>query len=113
MTHVHLASTLGLSHRPTRTIALPLSLVRPFGPWAALAVALLSAALSFGAEPFRKTYDIPAGLAERTLKAFSVQSGLEVVFVSRTVGQTRTNAVKGNLSAREPSITFSTAPGWS
>lgn len=65
-----------------------------------LLAALLPAAL-LAAEPVKKSYDIPAGVAEQTLKTFSAQSGLEVLFATKTAGKTGTNAVKGEFTAAE------------
>ena len=48
-----------------------------------------------------RTYDIPAGIAEQTLKTFSAQSGCEVLFATKTVGKTATNAVRGDFTAAE------------
>ena len=42
-----------------------------------------------------KSFDLPAGVAEFTLKSFSAQSGLEVVFETKTVVKIRTRAVHG------------------
>ncbi len=66
----------------------------------ALALSLASSGLR-AAEAVEKAYDIPAGVAEQTLKTFSAQSGLEVLFATRTVGRTVTNPVTGTLTARE------------
>src|SRR5688572_16464499 len=46
-------------------------------------------------------FDIPAGEAERTLKQFATQSGLEVLYSTEAARGVRTNAVKGRLIARE------------
>ena len=45
-----------------------------------------------------KTFDLRADIAENSLKAFSTQSGNEVIFSTADVGKTRTNAVKGDYS---------------
>jgi len=42
-----------------------------------------------------KSFDLPAGLAEFTLKSFASQAGLEVVFETKTVAGIQTRAVKG------------------
>ncbi len=69
--------------------------------WFALfVIPALSLALT-AAEPVKKNYDIPAGVAEQTLKAFSTQSELEVLFATKTAGKTPTNAIRGELTARE------------
>lgn len=56
---------------------------------------------AFAAESAKTAYDLPADRAEKSLKQFSSQSGLEVLFPTRTVGRTHTNAVRGELTARE------------
>lgn len=66
---------------------------------AALACCLAFSA--FAAAPSKKPFDVPAGLAEESLKRFSAQSGLEVLFVSDRVANVRTNAVKGDFTPRE------------
>lgn len=66
-----------------------------------LSLALLLASALPGQDPTRKIYAISAGLAEQSLKEFAAQSGHEVIFASRTVGKTRTNEVRGSLTARE------------
>lgn len=52
-------------------------------------------------EAGKRTYDIPAGTAEQTLKTFSAQSGFEVLFATKTAGKTTTNVVRGHLTAAE------------
>ncbi|HRP04491.1 MAG TPA: TonB-dependent receptor plug domain-containing protein, partial [Opitutaceae bacterium] len=49
----------------------------------------------------RKPYNIPAGPAEQSLKTFSTQSGLDVLFATKTVGKVQTNATKGEFTALE------------
>ena len=46
-------------------------------------------------------FDLPTDDAERSLKRFSAQSGLEVLFVSETAANVRTNAVKGEYAPWE------------
>lgn len=46
-------------------------------------------------------FDVPAGPAERALKAFAKQAELEVIFVTETAVGVRTNAVKGAYTPRE------------
>ena len=48
-----------------------------------------------------QSFDIPAGEAERTLKEFATQSGLEVLYSTDAARGVRTKAVKGRLVARE------------
>jgi hypothetical protein len=49
----------------------------------------------------RKAYDLPADDADRALRRFSEQSGIQVIFPSETVRNVRANGVQGNLTARE------------
>lgn len=48
-----------------------------------------------------KSFDLPGDVAEGSLKKFATQSGLEVLFATRTVGRVPTNAVRGDLAPRE------------
>jgi outer membrane receptor protein involved in Fe transport len=69
-----------------------------------LSQALLGVCLlcSLGAaEPPRNRFDISAGPAESTLKAYAAQSGREVIFSSATTRSVRTNPVVGSYSADE------------
>ena len=59
------------------------------------------AAAAVAAETVTKSFDIPANSADKTLRLFSVQSGVEVVFGTATAAQVRTNAVKGDYAPRE------------
>lgn len=79
----------------------PLPLLRRFRG-AALATAC--APLTLGAiaeEAARKNYAIPAGPAVETLKAFTQQSGEQIVYPVEAVQNVRTNAVNGEFSARD------------
>jgi len=67
----------------------------------AVAMLLLGAPLARGAEAVRKRYDLPADAAERSLRRFSVQSGLPVVFPTEVVEGIRTTTVRGEYSAHE------------
>ena len=66
--------------------------------WLLIAIFSIS---SRAAESAKKSFDLPADAAERSLKAFSTQSGLEVLFVTEATQNVRTNAVKGNFTPRE------------
>lgn len=63
-------------------------------PTLACAVALL------GADE-QRDFDVPADLAERSLKRFSEQASREVVFLTKVVTDVRTNAVRGRHTPRE------------
>lgn len=47
------------------------------------------------------SFDLPADEAEKALKRFSVQSGIDVVFATGIVAGVKTRAVKGEMTARE------------
>lgn len=51
--------------------------------------------------PDKKSFNLPADAAEKTLKLFSEQSGRGVVFLSARVRGIRTNPVRGQLTPRE------------
>ena len=48
-----------------------------------------------------KAFDLPAGMANESLKKFSVQSGLEVIFPTGVARRIRTPAVKGEFTDGE------------
>jgi TonB-dependent receptor len=56
---------------------------------------------SRASEAPRKAYDLPADAAEKSLKRFAVQSGVEVLFTSETVRGVRTQEVRGEFAALE------------
>jgi iron complex outermembrane recepter protein len=64
---------------------------------------LALAAVSFGqqASDQKQTFDVRAGEAEVALKQFSEQAGQQVIFPTELVRGIRTNAVRGELSARD------------
>jgi hypothetical protein len=75
--------------------------VRPFRVLG-LVLALAGAALLHAAEEAaRKTFFLPVGSAEQTLKQFAEQAGRGVVFVAGAVKDVRTNAVQGELAPAE------------
>ena len=49
----------------------------------------------------RREFDVPADLAERSLKRFSEQASREVIFPTKLVENIRTNAVRGRHALRE------------
>jgi len=49
----------------------------------------------------KQSYDLPAGDAPVTLRRFSKRSGYDVLFSAEVVRGARTNAVRGEFSARE------------
>ncbi len=48
-----------------------------------------------------RTFDLPGGPAEETLKLFAKQAGREIVFAGAAVAQVKTNPVTGELPPRE------------
>jgi iron complex outermembrane receptor protein len=82
---------------PTARIRLP-SLVRLLHSWT---ITLTLACCAFAANPAKKSFDVPAGDAARTLRSFSEQSGEQIIFPVEQVRGVRTQAVKGQLSTRE------------
>ena len=72
-----------------------------FAVVAGVAALLPTTASAADARAAKVAFDITAGTAERTLKDFSLQSGLEVLFVTDAASGVKTNAVKGEFTARE------------
>ncbi|WP_414661481.1 TonB-dependent receptor domain-containing protein [Horticoccus sp. 23ND18S-11] len=66
-----------------------------------LQVAGLLLASAQAAEPSRRLFDIPAGAAEITLRAFAEQAAGQFLFSGDKVAGVRTQAVKGELAPRE------------
>lgn len=64
-------------------------------------LAFLPVAVATAAPPSAQSFAVPAGPAETTLRQFATQSGAEVLFATRTVGQVRTNEVRGSFTARD------------
>ncbi|MGH7945007.1 MAG: STN domain-containing protein, partial [Opitutaceae bacterium] len=60
----------------------------------------LFASVGAMAELTTKTFNVPAGDAETTLRAFSKQAGVQIVFDVDRVSGVRTAAVQGDLSPR-------------
>lgn len=61
---------------------------------------LVTPATSLAAQGHARSFDIPAAQAEKALRLFSAQSGLQVVFPSELVKGVTTNAVRGDMVAR-------------
>ena len=85
----------------------PMSSSTPFpilGWLRAVPLFLATSLAIFGASPadgIRKTFDLPADSAEKSIRRFSEQSGLEVFYPSSVTKGVRTQAVKGEMTARE------------
>lgn len=60
----------------------------------------ISLHLSLAAEA-KKTFNLPAGKAEETLRAFAAQGGVELVYTIAQVEGVQTRSVRGELGARE------------
>lgn len=67
---------------------------------AAVGVAAITLSAS-AAEAPKKTFDLPAADAAEALKAFTAQSGEQIIFPVESVRGVKTNAVKGDHAARE------------
>lgn len=88
------------SHTPMNTPS-SLSWLRRFRAATLLVSLTLSTFSAFAAEPAKKSYAIPAGAAAAAISAFSEQSGEQIVYPVDIVRGVRTNAVRGDLTARE------------
>ncbi len=58
---------------------------------------MATAAWVSAGEPEKRKFDVPADLAEKSLRMFSGQSGSEVLFSSEAASGVRTNAIKGEF----------------
>lgn len=65
-----------------------------------LVIFLACAARAIAQAP-KRSFDLPAGAAEKTLRLFSAQSGLPVLFPTEITKGVRTEAVRGNYPPRE------------
>lgn len=71
--------------------------------WRPLRAALapvLAASVLFAAEPVR-SFDLPADAAEKSLKRFSEQSGVQVLFPTKLARGVTTRPVKGEMTPRQ------------
>lgn len=68
------------------------------GIWLLSSVVLVMAC---AAEAIKKSFDLPADVIEKSLKRFSEQSGLEVLFPTDAVEGVRTQVVRGTMTSRE------------
>lgn len=70
--------------------------------WLIISLALfLAFAVRTTAQTPKKSFDLPAGAAEKTLRLFSAQSGLPVLFPTEITKGVRTEAVRGDFPPRE------------
>lgn len=58
-------------------------------------------AVLLAAEAVRRSFDIPAATAEQSLRLFSAQSGVQLIYPSAVVRDVQTKAVKGRFTDRE------------
>lgn len=86
---------------PTTTPALlpPSPGRRCWRAWIWLTAGVPAALLA--AEGVRRTFDIPAGLAERSLRQYSAQSGVQLIYPTAVVRGVQTQAIKGQFTDRE------------
>jgi len=56
---------------------------------------------AFAAEAIKKPFDLSIGVAEQSLKKFSLQSGREVLFATDTAASVKTNRVRGEYTPQE------------
>jgi hypothetical protein len=86
-------------------MALPRLSGRPLG-WRRFFLTLLALSVA-GVMPLvaatapARSFDLPADAAERSLKNFSAQSGVDVIFVSEAVANVTTKPVRGNYAPGE------------
>jgi len=66
-----------------------------------LLFAFILIAVTAWAQEGRRAFDVPAGDAEQTLREFSTQSGVQVIFPTQPVRGVATRAVRGEYSASE------------
>lgn len=59
------------------------------------------AAVAFAGADEKKNYALPAGTAEKSLKQFVTQSGIEVIYPAEVVRGVRTPEVKGQMTPAE------------
>ena len=64
-------------------------------------IVLILACGAFAASLAKKPFNLPAGDAAKTLRSFSEQSGEQIIFPVEQVRGVKTNAVSGQLTARE------------
>ncbi len=68
---------------------------------ACLLSVIATAPWALAGEPEKRKFDVPEGLAEKSLRVFSAQSGCEVLFSSDAANGVRTNAIKGEFLPSE------------
>lgn len=62
---------------------------------------LMAGTMAQAADAVRKIFDLPADAAEKSLRRFSAQSGIQVIFPTEVARGVRTRAVVGEFTSRE------------
>jgi iron complex outermembrane recepter protein len=65
--------------------------------WACFATSLMAAS----SDTPKKHFDLPADTAEQSLRRFSAQSGVELLYSTEVAAGVRTNAVRGEFLPHE------------
>src|SRR5688572_18474185 len=78
-----------------------LALARVFVPALLASLLAFAAPAAVAANNAKKSFDIPAGQASATLKQFTTQAGEQLLYSMDTVKGIASNAIKGQMSARE------------
>ena len=67
----------------------------------ALGVCAILSTLAFAADSTKKPFDVPSDTADKSLKRFSEQAGLEVIYSTTVAQGAKTRPVKGEMTPRE------------
>lgn len=59
------------------------------------------ATLGFAAQPAKRAFDLRAESADKSLKRFSEQAGVEVLFPTKVARSVRTREVKGEMTPKQ------------
>ncbi|PTX92307.1 TonB-dependent receptor plug domain-containing protein [Opitutus sp. ER46] len=62
---------------------------------------LCAAGALYAAEPAKRVFDLPAESADKSLKRFSQQSGMDVLIPTQVAQTVQTNAVRGEMTPKE------------
>jgi hypothetical protein len=76
-----------------------------------LALIAFPISAAYAADAARRHFDIPGNSAEKSLKAFAEQSGVDVLFSTEMVANVRSNPVKGEFSPAEAISRLLTSTG--
>lgn len=86
------------SSSPPRRLSASCAIVRSL---TRVCLGLVTASWALAAEPAKRTFDLPAGPGDKSLKLFSEQAGLEVLFPTKVARSVRTREVKGEMTPKE------------